>query len=86
MPEVSITATNAATGVVTKTSSRTDGSYMFAALSPGTYNLTAEKTGFKSSALTGIKLLVDQKATLDIHLESGLREHPCGGQCRRFPH
>ena len=71
MPEVSITATNAATGVVTKTTSRADGSYTFLALSPGGYNLAAEKAGFKSSALTGIKLLVDQKATLDIHMEVG---------------
>jgi hypothetical protein len=71
MPDVSITATNVATGVTTKTVSTSAGTYTFIALSPSVYKVTAEKSGFKSAELTGIKLLVDQKATLDIHMEVG---------------
>ena len=71
IPEASITAINVDTGTPAKTISSPGGNYIFPALSPGTYNLTVEKTGFKSSVLSGIKLLVDQKATLDIQLEVG---------------
>ncbi|PYV87052.1 MAG: hypothetical protein DMG05_18305, partial [Acidobacteria bacterium] len=71
IPEASITAINVDTGTPAKTISGPGGNYIFPALSPGTYNLTVEKTGFKSSVLSGIKLLVDQKATLDIQLEVG---------------
>ena len=71
IPDASIVATNADTGTPNKTSSGPGGNYTFPALSPGTYNITVEKTGFKSSVLSGIRLLVDQKATLDIQLEVG---------------
>jgi Carboxypeptidase regulatory-like domain len=71
VPQASITATNTATGVQTKTTSGADGSYIFVALSPGVYNLRTERAGFKASVLTGIRLLVDQKAAVNIRLEVG---------------
>ena len=71
IPDASITASHAGTTAATKTSSDPSGRYVFPALPPGLYNLSVEKTGFKSSQLTGIRLLVDQKATLDIQLEVG---------------
>jgi hypothetical protein len=71
IPDASIVATNVDTSTSTKTTSGPGGNYIFPALYPGTYSLSVEKTGFKSSQLTGIKLLVDQKATMDIQLEVG---------------
>ena len=71
IPEASVTATKSDTGLPTKTASGPGGNYTFPALSPGAYNLTVERTGFKSAVLTGIKLLVDQKAVIDIKLEVG---------------
>ncbi len=67
IPEASVTATKSDTGLPTKTASGPGGDYTFPSLSPGTYNLTVERTGFKSAVLTGIKLLVDQKAVIDIN-------------------
>src|SRR5262249_18899458 len=63
IPDASIVATNVDTTTSTRTTSGPGGNYIFPALPPGVYNLTVEKTGFKSSQLTGIRLLVDQKAT-----------------------
>ena len=71
IPDAVITASHAGTTAATKTSSDPSGRYVFPALPPGLYNLSVEKTGFKSSQLAGIRLLVDQKATLDIQLEVG---------------
>jgi len=71
IPEVNVTATNASTGVSRTVSSDASGSYTFQSLPPAIYNLKAEKNGFKSKSVTGVQLLVDQVATLDIQLEVG---------------
>jgi hypothetical protein len=47
------------------------GNYNLPSLHPATYTLTVEKTGFKTSVQTGITLLVDQKATLNVQLTVG---------------
>jgi hypothetical protein len=71
IPDASLSATDTATSIVTKTTSDTTGAYNFPSLHPGTYTLTAEKAGFKSTVLTGITLLVDQKAVIDVQLQVG---------------
>ena len=71
IPEANITATNASTGVTRTVSADAAGSYTFQSLLPGIYNIKAERNGFKSKSVTGIQLLVDQVATLDIQLEVG---------------
>src|SRR6184192_2540985 len=61
-PEATVTATETATGQATKTASDVTGNYNLPSLAPGTYTITVEKTGFKSTVLTGITLQVNQKA------------------------
>ena len=62
IPDASLLATDTATGTVTKTTSDATGAYNFPSLHPSTYSLTVEKTGFKTTVLSGITLQVDQKA------------------------
>lgn len=72
VPGVTITVTNVATGVSRTVTSSSDGS--FAALNlpaPGTYNVTAEKTGFKKFAAQQIPLSLNQIYVLQIKMELG---------------
>jgi hypothetical protein len=71
IPEASITAINTSTGVPSKTVTDTSGSYVFPSIQPGTYNITAEKTGFKTKTLTGVTLLVGQQTNVGIPLDIG---------------
>jgi hypothetical protein len=71
IPGTSVTATNVATGVSTKTTTGSAGNYIFPSLPPATYSVTFEKTGFRSTVLTGIILQVDQKASLNARLQLG---------------
>jgi hypothetical protein len=71
VPEAALTATNSSTGVVTRTTSGGSGDYVFPALAPGTYTLSAEKAGFTTGVMSGISLNVDQKASLDVVLQVG---------------
>lgn len=58
MPEVLVTVTNRDTGVSRTTKSESDGHYRVAPLSPGTYTLIAEKTGWAKYELTGMTLQI----------------------------
>ncbi len=71
VPGAVVTATNAETGLSSKTTADEVGNYLFPRLNPAIYNLTLEKTGFKATVISGIKLLVDQKARVDATLEVG---------------
>ncbi len=71
IPDASVTATDVATQISTKTTTDAAGNYILPSLHPSTYSITAEKTGFKSTTLSGITLLVDQKARVDIQLQVG---------------
>jgi hypothetical protein len=71
IPGASVTARNSGTGIATKTTSDTTGNYIFPSLPVGTYSITAEKTGFKTTVLAGITLSVNQDAHVDIHLALG---------------
>src|SRR2546429_913560 len=70
-PDARFTATETATGQATKTTTDPTGNYNLPSLAPGTYTVTVEKTGFKSTVLTGITLLVDQKAVVNALLQVG---------------
>ncbi len=70
VPDASVTATNVATGIPTKTEADAAGNYIVY-VAPGTYTLTVEKTGFKASVLSGIKLEVDQEAVVNAQLQVG---------------
>src|SRR5271168_785013 len=51
IPAAAITATNENTGVRTMVTSNASGVYLFAALPPGDYRITAGKEGFKQLVL-----------------------------------
>ncbi|MFB3924352.1 MAG: carboxypeptidase regulatory-like domain-containing protein [Terriglobia bacterium] len=71
VPSADLILTNVATGLVIKTTSDDAGDYNFPVVSPGSYKLSAEKQGFKSTVITGIDLLVDQQARIDVRMEIG---------------
>ncbi len=48
IPGVTVTATNTQTGIVSTVLSNESGTYNFASLQPGTYNLSAELSGFQT--------------------------------------
>jgi hypothetical protein len=71
VPMAKVTVKEIATGVVTTTTTDGLGNYIFPALSPGNYTLTAEMQGFRTTVMSGIILTVDQKASLDVRLQIG---------------
>ncbi len=71
VPGVTVTAKNEATGV-THTQITTDrGLYAFPALPVGSYTITAELTGFKTTQKTGNILAVDTPLVVDVLLQVG---------------
>ena len=66
-----VTARNAATGLVRTTTTDTDGVYKFIGLPPGEYEISAEGTNFKKVIISPVKLTVGQSAELRIKLEIG---------------
>src|SRR5579875_1287471 len=56
MPNVKITAAESATGVTRTTVSSGQGTYTLSQLPVGTYDVTAEATGFKKATTTGVTL------------------------------
>jgi len=59
------------TGETFSTKSSSAGDYTFALVRPGTYEIRAEHSGFKSFLRRGVRLEVNQSATLDIALQLG---------------
>jgi hypothetical protein len=56
LPGVTVTATNAATGVVVSNVSNEAGAYTILSLLPGTYNITAELPGFQKETYAKVEL------------------------------
>ncbi len=71
MAGVSITATNTGTGVSTSTVSTQTGNYTLPLLRAGTYEVSAEWTGFKKFVQSGIVLEVGQTVPLDVRMQVG---------------
>jgi len=71
IPGATVAATNVKTGIRTERPSDGTGNYLLPSLPPGTYDLEVKKEGFKSKVISGISLLVDQQARLDVQLEVG---------------
>jgi hypothetical protein len=71
IPGVSVTATNAETGISRSGQSGSDGSYRFPALQVGTYNVRAEHPGFQAQVQQGLRIAVGQEAVVNITLEVG---------------
>lgn len=67
----SIVLTNTDTGAVRRTDTDNAGHYLFAALSPGRYEVRAQKAGFTDEIRSGVNLVVNQDATVDFNLQIG---------------
>jgi hypothetical protein len=66
-----ITLINKDTAVVTKTTSTDAGRYTFLYVPVGTYNLQAEKEGFRTEVKTGLILTAEQQAAANFTLRVG---------------
>jgi len=71
VPGVSVTIRNVKTNVATKTETNSSGIYYIPALLPGTYELLAEKAGFRPARITDIPLSVGLTATMNVTLDVG---------------
>jgi hypothetical protein len=71
VPDVTVTATNTATGVSEHTTTDSNGSYGFVQLHIGDYTVTAEKTGFRTFIADAVHLQVNTVYVQDVKLEVG---------------
>src|SRR5271165_6145386 len=71
VPNTKVTVKGQAMGVSREVKSNQEGLYSVPALSPGSYDLTVEASGFKSIHQNAIVLEVDQRARLDFLLSIG---------------
>src|SRR5579863_1955564 len=69
IPDVKVSVMNAATGVAREVQTGTGGLYTVVQLAPGRYEVTFDKSGFRTVKFTAVNLTVDQKLTLDTKLE-----------------
>ncbi len=68
---VAIQAANLATNVQREALTDASGAYSLPNLPPGTYRVTATKTGFQVARAENVTLQVEQAARLDLRLEVG---------------
>ena len=71
LAQVTVTATNEATGVSRTAQTNDNGDYVFPELAVGTYTLDFDLTGFKKTERKGIALDVNQVITLNMVLQIG---------------
>ena len=69
MPNVSVTITETATGIATRTRTDEKGEYFFTGLRPSTYSVKAEAPGFRTSERTNVVLAVDQESSLNFKMQ-----------------
>ncbi|HKC85974.1 MAG TPA: carboxypeptidase-like regulatory domain-containing protein, partial [Blastocatellia bacterium] len=66
-----VTVTNAATNTSSSTTTNGDGDYTALYLTPGSYSVTVEATGFKKATRQNIEIRVGDKLQIDLQLEVG---------------
>jgi hypothetical protein len=71
VPGATVTITNTATNVATTAVTNESGNYVTPNLQVGAYSVTATKSGFKKALRSGITLEVDQRAEINLTLETG---------------
>jgi hypothetical protein len=71
VPGATVTVTDTGKGTTTAKQTDTEGNYSVPYLLPGTYNISVEMKGFKRSIQNNVVLDIDQKAQVDIALETG---------------
>src|SRR5262245_41338217 len=70
-PSAKVTVVNEGTGLTRTMTADASGEFVFPSLPTGRYTVMAEVTGFKTLALSSIELGVDQRARVDLKLETG---------------
>src|SRR5262245_19428294 len=70
-PSAKVTVVNEGTGLTRTMTADSNGEYVFPSLPTGRYTVMAEVDGFKTLALSNIELGVDQRAKVDLKLETG---------------
>src|SRR6476620_8617016 len=71
LPGVTVVVRNQATGMYRETVSGADGSFIASGLTPGTYEVVAELSGFKKFNRRDLLLEVGKTATIDVRMEVG---------------
>lgn len=71
IPRADVKLTNTATANAVQTKSNDEGEYLFAAVPPGTYDLTITGSGFSQYEAKGVVLRVAQRARVDATLTVG---------------
>jgi hypothetical protein len=74
MPGVTVTAKNVETNVTSTTNTNGDGDYSILYLTPGTYSVTAELSGFKKLVRDGIDVRIGDRLNVDLKLDVGRME------------
>jgi Carboxypeptidase regulatory-like domain/TonB dependent receptor len=74
LPGVTVSATNLATGAERSAVSNSTGHFEIGLLSPGTYRVKAELSGFQSMQRDHVVVNVGTDATLDVKLKPGVAE------------
>ena len=74
LPGVTMTVKNIETGLARTLVTEGNGTYIFTNLPPGTYEITAELTGFRRAVESGIGLSIGQDAVLMITMDIGQLE------------
>nr|MDP9147007.1 carboxypeptidase-like regulatory domain-containing protein [Acidobacteriota bacterium] len=72
VPDADVTLTNQQTGVSSKTTATSAGTYSFPSLIPGTYQIALEAKGFKSFVKKDIQVLANQDNVADAQLDLGV--------------
>jgi hypothetical protein len=71
IPGASVRIKNVGTNAMRQTFTRTEGRYTFSQLEPGTYEVTVEAPGFKSTVEKGVTLVADQSGELNVSMQVG---------------
>jgi hypothetical protein len=71
VPGATVTITDPSKGVSTSTTTDNEGAYTAPFLTPGTYEVAIELTGFKKHVRQGVVVQVNDRARIDAQLEVG---------------
>lgn len=72
VPNVSVQVTDLGTNVTTKSQTNKSGNYMVNFLTPGTYQITFSKSGFRTYVTKDVPLSPNQNVTVDAKLQIGV--------------
>ena len=74
IPNVTVTLTNTATGIVQKATTDAEGRYEFASLSIGTYTIETAAAGFEKAQTQPFTLTTDSRQRVDLSMKPGIRQ------------